>query len=115
MDQEGAHTHGSEEHWHHFEEDSNYYYQGLVVTSCESNPNPDTRMVSDVNDDGYTYHCVNYADATTPKRTIITSATATVYPASSGLGGIDGGQDGARSAAETRPKNMKAVFIMRIQ
>ena len=46
-----------------------------------------------------------YTDNTTP---IIKSAHAD-------LGGVDAGKDGVEADTETRPKNMKLVFIIRIE
>ena len=39
----------------------------------------------------------------------------TIDPAPAELGGVDIALDGARTAGETRPRNMKAVFIIRIE
>ena len=40
--------------------------------------------------------------------------SGTIDPALADLGGVDSARDGARIAKETRPRNMKAVFIVRI-
>ena len=39
----------------------------------------------------------------------------TIEAAPADLGGVDSARDGARTAGETRPRNMKAVFIIRIE
>ena len=39
---------------------------------------------------------------------------AYVNSAHAGLGGVDAGADNVNMASETRPKNMKLVFIIRI-
>ena len=42
-------------------------------------------------------------------------STGSIVNAHAGLGGVDQGQDGVKADAETRPKNMKLVFIIRIE
>ena len=42
-------------------------------------------------------------------------ATATIKSANAGLGGVDESKDGVDADAETRPKNMKLVFIIRVE
>ena len=60
--------------------------------------------------------CLGWKLETEPASGDTESATATINSATAGLGGVvaDGGE-AANVAGETRPKNMKAVFIMRIE
>ena len=65
---------------------------------------------------GGQYWCFDWQQETEPARGDTGTATATINSSSAGLGGVVAdGAEAARVAGETRPKNMKAVFIMRVE
>jgi hypothetical protein len=64
---------------------------------------------------GDNWWCMNTAYDTAQNSAQTKGATITINSAHTGIGGVDEEKDDTRVAGETRPKNMKAVFIMRIE
>ena len=62
-------------------------------------------------------HCMNKIWDTEPPTSNPDThvATATIKTAYAGLGGVDQNEAGVEVDTETRPKNMKLVFIIRIE
>ena len=71
---------------------------------------------NDAHDCSY-YYCLNWNSLTDSASSGQSDySTATINSAAAGLGGVVAdGDEAAKVAGETRPKNMKAVFIMRIE
>ena len=110
--QGNEHNHAELEHSHLFRVSGGSAYKG--VAGADNCDNYDIRMLYDA-DTSFQYYCMNWVTSTAEAKAGTLPATATVNSGVTGLGGVDGGRDSARSAGETRPKNMKVVYIMRIE
>ena len=66
-------------------------------------------------DESGQYWCMDEAWETQAGSGDTDYATASIVSAHAGLGGVDQSKDGVDADAETRPKNMKLVFIIRIE
>ena len=96
-----GHTHGSDSHYHQYTAYYSELYGGGGTGECK----PDAGQ------------CIHYEYGNSRLSNIIpwnqysASASIGIHSSTSGIGGVE---DGYRKGSETRPINMKVVYIMKI-
>ena len=100
-----GHTHTQEEHSHQIDE-SDSDNEGFIVSSFASR---DTELMCHANSGG-TVWCVNWNKKTAKSTATINTSRASIGNSKTGVGEVSGG----KSASETRPKNMRLVYIIRV-
>merc|ERR1712130_239871 len=138
---ENGHSHSGQPHHHNFHlgTDNKYHSTFVAAIDCDhyttgilhshdhgrregrnvtvgknSQNNFGPKFQSDP-DTGESWWCMDWGSQTVNVGAGTNPTTININSAHSGIGLIDPERDGARLSAETRPKNMKAVYIIRIE
>ena len=114
--QENGHKHNVEPHSHSFSPANPRMPIFVASPSCDSYFTGLLHNGHDGREDlSSSYWCMDEAWSTQPGSGDTEYTTATIKSAHADLGGVDQSKDGVDADAETRPKNMKLVFIIRIE
>ena len=101
---DSGHTHTQEEHSHQIDGSGNYVGGFVGASSCASSK---TKLYYESSGKSY---CVNFNWNTAKSTSYIHTSRASIKASKAGVGWVSGG----KSASETRPKNMRLVYIMRV-
>jgi len=106
--QDNGHTHIQAPHNHWLDETGNSHAPGFVSRSCSSNVAGYLLTKHQ-----YPADCMNVNSYTAKEQPSIHTGHASIKSSTSGV--KIGKMGGAKSGGETRPKNMRTVFIMRVE
>merc|ERR1719264_1416102 len=114
--EQGSHSHATNPHNHWFEQyNSRDYHSAFIGANKTSH---EFCLYGHYAGETSEYRCwyANYLPKTKDDSGTTNSATSSIYSAGTGVGGVDGERDDIDvSYYETRPKNMKLVFIIRTE